>query len=70
MSPVVSKSQWNFMKSVAEGTRKAKGLTKKQAQEYIDGQNPADLPERIGPKKSGEDLIKQGLRAHNKGQHG
>ena len=68
--PATSLAQFRFFQAVADGTRKAKGLTKAQAEEYISGQDPAHLPERIGPKKSGEDLIKQGLKAHYKGQHG
>ena len=64
-----SQAQWRFMQGVASGSVKARGLTKKAAAEYIAGQSPGGLPERIGPRKTGIDLIKQGLREHRR-KHG
>ncbi len=70
MSPATSQAQFRWMEGVANGTIKVKGLTKKQAEEYIAGQSPEGLPERIGPKKTGVDMIKQGLRVHRRGKNG
>lgn len=64
--PATSQAQFRWLRGVAEGTIKAKGLTKKQAEEYVAGQSPEGLPERIHPKKTGIDMIKQGLREHRK----
>lgn len=44
--PAVSKAQFRFMESVASGDIKRKGLSKKQAKEYIAGQSPKKLPTR------------------------
>lgn len=40
------------MQGVSHGNIKPKnGLTPAQASEYVSGQSPTDLPERINPKK-------------------
>lgn len=44
--PATSKAQFKFMKSVASGTRKAKGLSRQQAGEFIAGQTMKGLPKR------------------------
>ena len=67
--PATSAAQLRFFQGVVSGTIKAKGLTKKAAAEYIAGQTLEGLPERIHPKKTGVDLIKQGLREHRR-KHG
>lgn len=46
-----SKHQFNFMASIASGTLKKKGLSKKKAAEYIKGQNPKGLPARSNKSK-------------------
>lgn len=61
-----SQAQFQWMEGVSHGTIRAKGLTKKSAAEYIAGQSPEGLPNRIGPKKTGMDLIRQGLREHRR----
>ena len=51
--PAKSKAQFRFMKAVCYGTAKAKpkGLSKKDACEYVKGQSPKGLPERKPKKK-------------------
>lgn len=44
--PATSKAQFRFMRGVAAGSIKAKGLSRAQAVEYTAGQSPQDLPER------------------------
>lgn len=53
MSPVKSKAQFRFMQAVASGkaTKKPKGLSVKEAKEYVSGQSPKGLPERKSKKK-------------------
>lgn len=45
--PAVSKAQFRFMQGVAHGSIKAKSLTPAKAAEYVSGQHPASLPERV-----------------------
>jgi hypothetical protein len=44
--PAVSKAQFRFMQAVAHGEIKKKGLSKRQAAEFVAGQSPKKLPER------------------------
>lgn len=47
MSPAKSKSQHAFMAAICHRKRTPpKGLTKKQACEFIKGQDPKDLPDK------------------------
>ncbi len=50
MSPAKSKSQARFMRAVASGDIKAKGLSKKKAEEYVKGHDTKGLPERVKAK--------------------
>jgi hypothetical protein len=49
--PATSKAQFGFMARVASGKQKVKGLSKKQAKEFLTGVNPNKLPARIKKKK-------------------
>lgn len=52
--PTKSKAQYKFMKSVENGSIKVKGLSKKEAKEFTEGQNPKNLPHKVKNKdKSG-----------------
>ena len=46
--PATSKAQYRFMQAVAHGTakNKPKGLSKKEAGEYVAGQSPKGLPKK------------------------
>ncbi len=47
MSPATSKKQFKFMSGICQGNiTPPKGLTKKQACEFIKGQNSKDLPDK------------------------
>lgn len=47
MSPATSKQQFKFFSSICKGKRTPpKGLTKKQACEFIKGQSQEDLPDK------------------------
>lgn len=48
--PSKSKAQYRFMQGVAHGTIKKEGLSKKEAAEYIRGQSPKGLVERVRRK--------------------
>jgi hypothetical protein len=50
--PPVSKAQARFMRGVASGSIKEKGLSKKQASEYVKGTPTKNLPARKTAKKS------------------
>lgn len=50
MSPPKSKAQARFLRAVASGDAKAKGLSKKEAREYVEGYETKDLPERAKKK--------------------
>jgi len=45
--PAKSKAQFRFMKAVASGKAKAKGLSKEEAEEYTAGQSPKGLPRKV-----------------------
>lgn len=45
--PASSKAQFRFMQAVAHGAIKRKGLTAAQAKEYVSGQSPKSLPEKV-----------------------
>lgn len=49
--PAKSKQQFDFMQGVASGEIKKKGITPKQAAEFIKGQSPKGLPVRVKKKK-------------------
>jgi hypothetical protein len=49
--PAKSKAQYRFMQAVAHGGIKAKGLSRKEAEEFVQGVNYKSLPERS--KKNG-----------------
>lgn len=44
--PPVSQKQAKFMRAVAAGDVKKKGLSRKEAHEYVKGHSTKDLPER------------------------
>jgi hypothetical protein len=44
--PAKSKAQYRFMKAAAHGSIKSKGLSRREAQEYVEGQSPKGLPEK------------------------
>ena len=48
--PAKSKAQYRFMQGVAHGTIEAEGLSKKKAAEYVRGQSPRGLVERVRRK--------------------
>lgn len=47
MSPASSKAQYRLMQAVAHGDTKLPGLTKEKAAEFISGQTPHGLPEKV-----------------------
>lgn len=49
--PATSKSQFRLMKAAASGAIDVPGLSKKEAAEYVAGQSPKGLPEKVKPKK-------------------
>ena len=49
--PPKSKAQSRFMRAVASGDIKKKGLSRKTAQEYVEGHKTSSLPERKRKKK-------------------
>ena len=48
--PAKSKAQFKFMKAVESGSVKKKGLSKKEAKEFTEGQSPKKLPEKKSKK--------------------
>ena len=53
--PVKSLAQLNFMRAVVSGKRKAPGLSKEKAQEFIDStKTTKNLPKKVGSQKSGK----------------
>lgn len=44
--PPVSKAQARYMRAVAAGDVKSKGLSRKEAKEYVSGHSTRNLPER------------------------
>lgn len=51
--PAKSKAQFRFMQAVAHGTakKKPKGLSKEEASEFVSGQSPKGLPEKVRKQK-------------------
>jgi hypothetical protein len=49
--PAKSKAQARFMRAVASGDIKKKGLSKKEAEEYVSGHSTKHLPERKRKKR-------------------
>lgn len=49
--PPKSKAQARFMRAVAGGEIKQKGLSKKQAQEFVQGYPTKSLPNKVRKKK-------------------
>ncbi len=47
MSPPKAKSQARFMRLVASGKKKVKGLSHSQAWEYVDGHSTKNLPNKV-----------------------
>ena len=46
--PATSKAQFRYMKGIAEGSIAPKGkLTQEKAAEYVSGQSPKGLPEKV-----------------------
>jgi hypothetical protein len=45
--PAVSKAQAAYMRGVASGSIKKKGLSRKQAKEYVAGQPTRGLPKHV-----------------------
>lgn len=50
--PPKSKKQANFMRAVASGDVKKKGLSKKTAKEYVSGTSTKNLPTRVKKGRS------------------
>jgi hypothetical protein len=50
VAPATSRSQYRFMQAVAHGGIKKKGLSKRQAAEYVKGQSYKKLPEKAKKK--------------------
>lgn len=50
--PPKSKKQAKFMRAVASGKVKAKGLSRKEAKEYVSGYSLRGLPNKVKRKKS------------------
>jgi len=48
--PAKSKAQARFMRGVASGDIKAKGLSKKEAKEFVEGHSTKGLPEKVKKK--------------------
>jgi len=64
--PAKSKSQYRLMKGIAEGSIKPKGsLTKEKAAEFVSGQSPRGLPEKVA-KKGLNRLVSRVKRAKSK----
>ena len=51
MSPAKSKSQFRYFQAVAHKELKVKGLSPAKAKEYVSGQSPKGLPERVKKSK-------------------
>lgn len=51
--PATSKAQYRLMQAVAHGDTKLPGLTKEKAAEFISGQTPQGLPEKVKAKALG-----------------
>jgi len=49
--PATSKKQYRLMEGVAHGSIKLPGLSPQKAAEYIHGQSPKGLPERVVHRK-------------------
>lgn len=49
--PAKSKAQYKFMQAVASGAVKQKGLSRKEAAEYVKGQDPSKLPHKVKDKE-------------------
>jgi hypothetical protein len=49
--PAKSKAQYRFMEAVAHGGIKKKGLSQKQAKEYVSGQKYKGLPAKAKKAK-------------------
>lgn len=76
--PAKSRAQYRFMQAVAHGTakKKPKGLSKREAKEYVKGQSPKGLPEKKSNSNSKparsqlEKRVARGLKkAFPKGKH-
>jgi hypothetical protein len=50
--PALSKRQFRLMEGVAHGSIKLPGLSPQKAAEYIHGQSPKGLPERVVHRKT------------------
>jgi len=59
--PAKSKKQFRFMQAVAHGQAKTKvkGLSKGEAAEFVKGQSPKGLPEKVATPR---ELISKGLQ--------
>lgn len=61
--PAVSKAQARFMRAVASGDIKKKGLSKAKAHEFVAGQKTRNLPEKAGTNGKKKGLSK--VKAHD-----
>ena len=52
--PAHSKAQFRMLQAVAHGALKEPGLTRGEAKEYVKGQSPKGLPERVKGKGKGK----------------
>jgi hypothetical protein len=48
--PPKSKAQARYLRAVASGKVKKKGLSSTKAEEYVSGYDTKNLPERVGSK--------------------
>ena len=57
--PAKSKQQLKFFKAVEKGSIKKKGLSKKQAAEYTQGQTAKGLPNKVKKKTPAKKKVKK-----------
>ena len=57
--PAKSKKQFRLMQAAAHGKAKVKGLSKGEAAEFVKGQSPKGLPEKVATPR---ELISKGLQ--------
>lgn len=68
--PAKSKKQARFMRAVASGSIKKKGLSKQKAEEFVEGEPYKGLPEKAEKEKGSmaSQLKKMGKKPKKKGK--
>ena len=63
--PATSKKQFRFMQAVAHGIakKKPKGLSMKEAREFVSGQSPKGLPQKVKKNKK-YDMYERARKSH------